>query len=171
MSEKPQAGGAMPEITLKTLSGGEVSTGGPGGWRLLVVYRGKHCPLCKTYLGRLEEVKGLYAELDTEILLASGDPEEKAAFCKKDWGLSLPLAYGMTVEQMRALGLYVSEPRSPKETDRPFPEPGIFLVNPEGKLQVVDITNAPFSRPDLEALSRGLAFIQKNDYPIRGTLA
>ncbi len=171
MSEKPQAGGAMPAITLKTLAGDEITTGGSGAWRLLVVYRGKHCPLCKTYLARLEEVKGLYDELETEILLVSGDPKEKAAFCQQEWGINLPVAYGLSVEQMRTLGLYVSEPRSPQETDRPFAEPGVFLINPEGNIQVVDISNAPFARPDLEALSKGLAFVQKNGYPVRGTLA
>ncbi|MEQ8651002.1 MAG: peroxiredoxin-like family protein [Kiloniellales bacterium] len=171
MSEKPEAGGAMPAVTLKTLAGEEVTTGGAGGWRLVVVYRGKHCPLCKTYLARLEEVKGLYDALDTEILVVSGDPKEKAEFCRKEWDIKLPLAYDLSVEQMRTLGLYVSEPRSPEETDRPFAEPGVFLVNPEGKIQVIDISNAPFARPDLESLSKGLAFIQKNDYPIRGTLA
>lgn len=171
MSQKPKPGAAMPAITLKTLTGEEVTTGGSGGWRLLVVYRGKHCPLCKSYLGRLEEVRGLYDALDTEILLVSGDPKEKAEFCQQEWGIALPLAYDLSVEQMRALGLYVSEPRSPQETDRPFAEPGVFLINPEGKIQVVDISNAPFARPDLEALSKGLAFIQKNDYPVRGTLA
>ncbi len=171
MSAKPEAGAAMPAITLNTLSGEEVTTGGAGGWRMLVVYRGKHCPLCKNYLGRLEEVKGRYAELDTEILLASGDPKEKAEFCRGDWGLSLPIAYDLSVEQMRALGLYVSEPRSPQETDRPFAEPGVFVINPEGKIQIVDISNAPFARPDLEAISKGLAFIKDKGYPIRGTLA
>ena len=33
---------------------------------------------------------------------------------------------------MQALGLYVSTPRSPQETDRPFAEPGLFLINPDG---------------------------------------
>ncbi len=44
------------------------------------------------------------------------------------------------------------------------------MTNPEGRLQVVDISNAPFARPDLETLANGLAFVQQKDYPIRGTL-
>ncbi|GAB5468973.1 MAG: peroxiredoxin-like family protein [Rhodospirillales bacterium] len=170
MSAKPAAGGTMPNITLKTLDGDEVGTGGNGKWRLLVVYRGKHCPLCKSYLGRLEEVKERFTEQGTEILLASGDPKEKATASRDEWGLTLPLAYDLSVEQMQTLGLYVSEPRSPQETDRPFPEPGLFLVNPDGQLQIVDISNAPFARPDLESIAKGLAFIRDKGYPIRGTL-
>lgn len=63
----------------------------------------------------------------------------------------------------------MSSPRSPAETDRHFPEPGVFVINPEGRLQIIDISNAPFARPDLAALLTGLKFIQAKDYPIRGT--
>jgi len=41
---------------------------------------------------------------------------------------------------MKSLGLYVSEPRSEQETDRPFAEPGVFVVNADGLLQVLDIS-------------------------------
>lgn len=72
---------------------------------------------------------------------------------------------------MRELGLYVSDPRSAAETDRPFPEPGLFVINNEGKLQVADISNAPFARPALSSVLMGLSFIKNpdNNYPIRGT--
>ena len=66
-------------------------------------------------------------------------------------------------------GLYISEPRSAQETDRPFAEPGLFVVNPEGKLHIVDISNAPFARPDLAQIAGAIGFIQEKDYPIRGT--
>jgi hypothetical protein len=71
---------------------------------------------------------------------------------------------------MHALGLYVSAPRSPQETDRPFAEPGLFVINPAGTVQVVDISNAPWARPDLAAIARGVKRIQELGYPIRGTL-
>ena len=70
---------------------------------------------------------------------------------------------------MRALGLYISDPRSAQETDRPFPEPGVFVINAEGNIQILDISNAPFARPDLESLANGIKFIRANDYPVRGT--
>ncbi|NMV24975.1 thioredoxin peroxidase, partial [Vibrio parahaemolyticus] len=49
---------------------------------------------------------------------------------------------------------------------------GLFVVNEHGDLHVVDISNNPFVRPELGALSRGLAWIRdpNNNYPIRGTL-
>ena len=75
----------------------------------------------------------------------------------------------MSLEEMRRLGLYVSAPRSPQETDREFAEPAVFVINPEGRLQIIDISNAPFARPDLKALLKGLKFIQEKNYPVRST--
>ena len=168
---KPQAGAALDPIPLPTVDGGEATLGGPGRWQMVVVYRGKHCPLCRSYLGGLEKIKDDFAKLETEILLVSGDPLEKASATKSEWELTLPVAYGLSVEQMQTLGLYVSDPRSPEETDRPFPEPGLFVVNPEGKLQIVDISNAPFARPDLAGVARGIGFVREKGYPVRGTHA
>ena len=96
---------------------------------------------------------------------------EKAKADVEEQGWRFPVAYDLTIPQMRSLGLYVSEPRSAQETDRPFAEPGLFLINPEGKVQVLDISNAPFSRPDLAGILNGVKVIQERSYPIRGTMA
>lgn len=45
----------------------------------------------------------------------------------------------------------------------------MFVLNPAGELQIIDVSNAPFSRPDLKMLLSGLKFVIANDYPIRGT--
>lgn len=103
------------------------------------------------------------------MIALSSDPRERAEEEAKEEGWRLPVACELSLDQMRTLGLYISEPRSPQETDRPFCEPGLFVTNPEGRLQIVDVSNAPFSRPDLNALLNGLKFIQEKGYPIRGT--
>lgn len=170
MSGKLTAGAVMPAFTLPRAGGGEVGLGGARpGWQLVVVYRGRHCPICKTYLTGLGALRGAFAEIGTEIVAISGDPRDKAEADVAEFGFGFDIGYGMNPDQMRALGLYISDPRSPEETDRPFPEPGVFVVNPAGKVHIVDISNAPFSRPDLANLRDGIAFIQRKGYPIRGT--
>jgi len=170
MSEKMTAGAPLPQITLDAVGGGTASIGGArSGWQLVVVYRGKHCPICKRYLTGLKDLVPGFGEAKAEVIAVSGDPREKAEAFAAEVQPNFPLAYGLSVEDMRRLGLYVSDPRSPQETDRPFAEPGLFLVNPEGRAQVVDISNAPFSRPDLAAILNGLKIIQERSYPIRGT--
>ncbi len=169
MSQKPDAGAEMPRFALPAVAGGEVEVGGEGRWQLVVVYRGKHCPKCKAYLGQLEALEEDFARIDTEIVTLSCDPQEKAETTATEWQLSLPIGYGLSVAQARDLGLYISEPRSAQETDRPFAEPGLFVVNPEGRIHIVDISNAPFARPDLSQIAGAIGFIQDKGYPIRGT--
>ena len=97
------------------------------------------------------------------------DPQEKAQAFADETELSLAVGYDLSLAQMDTLGVYVSDPRSPKETDRPFAEPAVFVINGEGNVQILDISNAPFARPDLESLLDGVKFVRDNDYPVRGT--
>jgi peroxiredoxin len=138
---------------------------------MFVVYRGKHCPLCKKYLKTLDGLRDGLSAAGVTVLAASADPREKAEADVASEGWRFPVGYGLSMDQMRTLGLYVSEPRSPQETDRPFSEPGLFVINPEGRVQIVDISNAPFARPDLAGILNGIKLIQERNYPIRGTLA
>jgi peroxiredoxin len=173
MTDKPKSGKRIPDITLPRLGGGELRLGLPvdeHDWQMVVVYRGKHCPICKTYLAELNRMAPEFAKTGVGIIAASSDPEDRARSFTDEIGVSFPIGYDLTVDQMQALGLYVSEPRTEKETDRPFAEPGVFVINAEGLLQVVDISNAPFARPDLAGLAKGLKFIRDNNYPIRGRL-
>jgi len=168
MSSKLEAGAPMPEIALPKVGGGTVQIGGPGRWQLVIVYRGKHCPLCNKYLTRLQELKPDYDASDTEVVAVSTDPQEKAEAQVEALGLSVPVGYNLSIAQAHDLGLYISNPRTPQETDAPYAEPGTFLINPDGHLQIIDISSAPFSRPDLAALLRGIKFIREKNYPIRG---
>jgi len=174
MSEKLSAGQPMPRLTLLKAGGGEVRIGEgaaeTGGWQMVVAYRGRHCPICKRYFARLNDLLDGYAEANVDVVAVSCDPQEKAEADVKEGGWRFPVGYGLSLDDARRLGLYVSKPRSPEETDRPFTEPGLFVVNPEGKTHIIDISNAPFARPDLEGVLNGLKFIQAKNYPIRGTV-
>lgn len=170
MRNLPMAGGTLAEISVPTVEGGSISFGQGEGWRLIVVYRGLHCPLCTTYLAELERLKPRYADLGASIVAVSADPKEKATISVRDGGLTFPVGYDLGIEEMQALGLYVSQPRSPKETDRPFAEPALFLVRPDQRLQIACVSNAPWARADLAQIADGLDWIRKNDYPVRGTL-
>ena len=170
MSAKLKAGAAMPRMTLAKAGGGTAEIGGKrDGWQVVVVYRGLHCPLCKRYLTTLDSLAEGFAAINAEVLAVSADPREKAEAEKQELGLAIDVAYDLSREQMRTLGLYISEPRSPQETDRPFAEPGVFVVNPEGAAQIIDVSNAPFARPDLNGILNGLKVVQEKNYPPRGT--
>jgi peroxiredoxin len=169
MAAKPVPGSKFPAISVARLGGGEFVPAAMSGWRLVIVYRGRHCPLCKPYLSTLDQLIDEFSAVGVAVAAMSSDPEEKAAADQAEFGWRFPLGYGLTIDQARELGLYISEPRSAQETDRPFAEPGLFLINPNGQFQIIDISNAPFSRPDLAAIAKGVKRIQERNYPIRGT--
>lgn len=171
MTMKRAAGTALPAVTIACLGGGHVAPATGEDWRLLVVYRGRHRPLCKANLKTLDAMLEDFVAIGVAVSVASGDRQEKAAADVAEHGWRFPVGFGMTVEQMRSLGLYVSAPRSAQETDRPFPEPCLFLINPTGEVQIADVSNAPFARPDLDGILRGVKLIQDRAYPIRGTHA
>ena len=59
--------------------GGRLEIGAPTGkWNLIVVYRGKHCPVSKNYLASLQQIIFELDELGVEVVAISGDGRERA---------------------------------------------------------------------------------------------
>ena len=170
-ARKPIAGALMPALTVEKVGGGQLAIGSGSAWRAVFVYRGKHCPLCRKYLGELSALLDDFRAVNVEVVAISADTRAKAEAQVSEEGWRFPVGYGLTMDQMRTLGVYVSEPRSQQESDRSFAEPALFVVNPESAMQVIDISNAPVSRPALPILLLGLGFIIRNGLPVRGMLA
>jgi hypothetical protein len=139
-SPKPRVGEPVEKTSFASLDG-EITIGEvKDRWSILFVYRGRHCPRCK-----------------------------KAQADRDEFGWDFDLGYAMTEAQMHSLGLYVSEPLSEAETTTNFAEPGAFAMRPDGSLMLVDISNGPAARPDLEELLDGMKFNIDKDRPVRGT--
>ncbi len=169
MKNRPQPGRALPNIRLPLASGGEFVLGEKrAGWLLAIVYRGRHCPRCKPYLSKLQKLLPDLAALGVEVLAVSADPLERASADVEEFGWTFPVGYDLSLDGMRALGVYISNPNGPQETDRPFAEPAVFVVRPDGLLQIVGLSNAASCRPDLELLIDGIKGIQSRGLPIRG---
>ncbi|MGJ8557083.1 MAG: redoxin domain-containing protein [Sulfitobacter geojensis] len=168
-SAKPRVGAIVEAASFPHVDGGTRQIGqNRDRWSVLFVYRGKHCPRCKRYLNKLNAALDQWtAKMD--VIVVSADTQEKALADRAEFGWNFDLCYGMTEEQMRALGLYVSDPLSETETTTRFAEPGTFAMRPDGTLMLVDISNGPAARPDLEELLDGMIFNIDNDRPIRGT--
>jgi peroxiredoxin len=164
-------GSKFPGVPIPSVSGGTIDIAAMDGWRLLIVYRGKHCPLCKKYFKTLTDLEPEFTAAGVAVAAISADPIEKAQADIAEFGWRFPVGYGLTEDQMRTLGLYISRPRTPPETDRPFAEPGLFVINPGGQLHTIDISNAPFARPDLAMILMGIKMAQEKNFPIRGTMS
>ncbi|MEM8751064.1 MAG: redoxin domain-containing protein [Pseudomonadota bacterium] len=167
---RPDVGAQIGVFSFPSVQGGEtVTIGAPKDrWTMLIVYRGKHCPRCKRYLNKLNDALESWTDV-MDVLVVSADTKEKALADREEFGWNFDLCYGLTEAQMRSLGLYVSEPLSDAETTGLFAEPGTFAIRPDGSLMLVDISNGPAARPDLEELLDGMKFNIDNDRPVRGT--
>jgi peroxiredoxin len=173
-TSKLHAGSPFPKTEVTLLNGDQINIATPengADWKLIVVYRGKHCPLCTKYLNALESHIDDLKAIGLDTIAVSADNKAQLEEHKEKLDVSFPLAYGLTQQQMQELGLYISIPRSEKETNHNFAEPGLFVINQDGNIQVVDISNNPFVRPDINELVSGLQWIRNpdNNYPIRGT--
>ena len=81
-SQKFTAGVTFPNFSLAQVGGGVLAVGQPAGgndWQLVVVYRGKHCPICTKYLAKLAALNERFAEIGVDVVAISGDPQDKAA--------------------------------------------------------------------------------------------
>ena len=110
--------------------------------------------------------------MNIDVVAVSGDSKAQLDEHLDELSINFPIACGLSQSDMEKLGLYISEPRSEKETDHNFAEPALFVLNSDNEIHIAEIANAPFVRPDLEQLVSGLEFIRNpdNNYPIRGTL-
>ena len=166
---KPQVGKQIDPLTLSTTDGRTLTVGQPKDrWTMLFVYRGRHCPRCKRFLNKLNAALSEWTSV-LDVIVVSADTRERAVADKDEFLWNFDLCYGLTESQMRALGLYVSDPLSDAETTHRFAEPGAFGLRPDGTLMLVDISNGPAARPDLAELLDGMTFNIQNDRPVRGT--
>ena len=142
----------------------------PENFLMLVFYRGKHCPICKSYLEELGGKLEKFTELGVTPFAISMDSRERALVSHEEWAThDLPLAFGLSEEQAREWGLFLSEKRPDSDEPELFSEPGLFLVKPDGTLYFEEVQSGPFARPPLDEMLSAIQFVLENDYPVRGT--
>ncbi len=156
------------EVSLINKTRWELSAQNPEGFTMIIFYRGLHCPICKNYLESFAQMKQDFAEKGVHLIAISGDTEERARKTSMDWDIEgLPLGYGLSMDEARKWGLYISTAINDKEPDTFF-EPGLFLVRPDQTLYAASVQTMPFARPEPEALLKSISFILDKGYPARG---
>ncbi|WP_425400306.1 peroxiredoxin-like family protein [Aeoliella sp.] len=165
---KPQT--KVPPLEVKTVDGPlwDLGEQKPENFTFVFFYRGYHCPICRKYLTDIDRNLDELADLGIQAIAISSDSEERARKSKEEWRIEkLPIGYGLSIEDARAWGLYVSKAIKPEEPET-FSEPGLFVVRPDGELYAASIQTMPFTRPSIEELIFGFSYIVSNKYPGRG---
>ncbi len=160
-----------PALTVDIVGGGrfDLAAQAPKNFTKIVFYRGYHCPVCRTYLQKLNGLVGDYESVGFSVIALSMDGAERATKSVEEWKLSkLKIGFGLSEQAARQWGLYISQAIKEAEADI-FCEPGLFWVRADGRVYLVDISNMPWSRPDLEFLLSKVPFAVEKKYPVRGT--
>ncbi|WP_066218227.1 peroxiredoxin-like family protein [Formosa haliotis] len=158
-----------PDLSIKLLDGNTwtLSEEKPEHFNMVVVYRGKHCPVCKKYLETIQEHLKDFKDIGVNIVAISSDTKEVAEATFKDWDISdVPVGYEFPIEEARNWGLYIS--KGIKDEPEQFIEPGVFLIRPDITLYASSIQTMPFARPEIVALLKSIKFVLDKDYPARG---
>ena len=158
----------MPAIEAHLVGGGEwrLAEEHPAKLALLVFYCGRHCPICRRWLGRLERLVPRFTEHGVSVIALSCDAREDAERAKREWKLQeLRVGYGVEPEDARKAGLYLTEVKG-----RLLTEPGIIAVKPEdGTLYAAWAQSQPHARPDFaDVLSAVEGLLARGLPPPRG---
>ena len=170
MTTKLMPNAKAPALSLPLVGGGTwtLADQKPDMFTMLIFYRGLHCPVCRNYLNKLKDLMAGYTEAGFSVVVASMNDQATAEQTVAEWDIAdVPVAYGLTKEDARAWGLYISKGINEVEAQT-FCEPGTFWVRPNGELYLIDIANMPWPRPDLEFLLSKVPLIAERNYPARG---
>ncbi|WP_299780896.1 redoxin domain-containing protein [uncultured Formosa sp.] len=158
-----------PDISINLVNGSTwtLSEQNPENFTLMVVYRGKHCPVCKTYLETIQKHIQDFTDKGVNVVAISADTEAIAKATYNDWDIAdVPLGYNLPIEEARTWGLYIS--KGIKDEPETFVEPAIFLIRPDRTLYASSVQTMPFARPEIIAILKSIDFVINKDYPARG---
>lgn len=166
-------GAFAPALTVRLLDGEPwtLARQRPPRFTLVVFYRGLHCDVCRDYLQELDErVEELLAR-GTEPIAISADDRGRAERARRQWDLPrLRLGYGLPLPVARRWGLFISEAIRPEEPDL-FSEPGLFLVDREGRIYAAAVISMPLGRPPLDEVVHAIDLELDAGVPARGDAA
>jgi peroxiredoxin len=140
----------------------------PRTFTMVVFFRGLHCPVCRAQLRELERRLAEFERRGIDVIAVSGETDARTAQLAHEWRIEdLPLAYGLTEDQMRAWGLFISHGIDSGEPEL-FNEPGLFLISPDHTVYYESILSMPVGRPRVDDLLGGIDYWVSQGYPARG---
>ena len=140
----------------------------PEHFTMVIFYRGKHCPVCKSYLEELQSKLDQFTNRGVNVIGISANTEKIAKDTYQSWDIpDIPIGFEFSINNAKELGLFISKGISDKEPETFF-EPGLFLIKPNGELYCASIQTMPFARPNFDEILKAIDFVLDKDYPARG---
>lgn len=86
-----------------------------------------------------------FEESNIEVIAVSADDMALTHRLSRRLGLIFPIACGLTENDMRRMGLYVSDPEHYINQTHKFAEPAHFLLNPDNTIRYISLSSNPMS--------------------------
>ena len=142
----------------------------PENFTLVVFYRGLHCPICKTYLQKLQDLLPEFEARGVNVIAVSMDSHKRTRLSRQKWELpDLTLGYELPEETAKEWALYLSAGVKDGEPNV-FSEPGLFLIDNNNQIYYSAINSNPWGRPYLPSFVKAVDYIVKAQYPARGEM-
>jgi peroxiredoxin len=159
-----------PALDVPLVGGGRFTLGAtrPERFTLILFYRGLHCQRCKGYLGEIDRLLPEFARRGVDVVAVSADPKDRAEKSVAEWGLkALKVGYALDIARARDWGLFIS--RAIRDDETPiFTEPGTFLVDADGRLNVAVINSITRMRPYAQDILDTIDRLIETNAPARG---
>ncbi|NNF11950.1 MAG: AhpC/TSA family protein [Gemmatimonadetes bacterium] len=165
----------VPNLNVRVAGGDDWTLGEepPENFTMIVFYRGFHCPICSRHLADLASKVDDFAERGVDVIAVSTDTRARAEQTLEEWQVDgLRIGYGLSLDEARDWGLFLSTSRGATSTGivepELFAEPATYLVRPDGTLYFGSVQTMPFARPSFREILGAIDFVLANDYPARG---
>ncbi|MDJ0979719.1 MAG: redoxin domain-containing protein [Erythrobacter sp.] len=160
-----------PELDVALAGGGRWSLADEGEGSLVMIdfYRGLHCPRCKLHIIDVKNKLARFSDRGVSVIAVSMDSRERGEAAREQWVLEgMNVGYGLTEDQARTWGLYLTDAINEREPRR-FSEPAIIMVRPGSReiYSAIYGTN-PFNRVHASDILEGLDAMNARNYPPRG---
>jgi peroxiredoxin len=169
-AQRPRPREPAPELDVSLVGGGafRLADRRPRTFTMVVFFRGLHCPVCQAQLRELDRRLDELTARGIDVVAVSAETRERAERLVVGWNLRhLRVAYALEEETMRSWGLFVSRGMGDSEPAL-FNEPGLFLIDADGRVYYTSILSMPVGRPRLDDLLAGVDWWLEHDYPARG---
>ena len=132
----------FPEMDLKLVSGQtlRLPEGTGEGYGIILFYSGSWWPFCIQQLAEFQKWATKFESEQVSIIAGSVDPIEKAEEAIEKSGVTYPVAYGLTAEEIsRVTGAYY-------DRDKKFLHATGFLLRPDNTIEVACYSTGPIGR-------------------------
>jgi peroxiredoxin len=131
MAEKLIQGDRIPSITLTLLDGPTLVLPDQirGRYLALLFYRGHWCTQCRMHLASYQARLGELAKLGIGVVAVSVDGRDETSALVESLGLTFPVAYGISVDQVAAFDPWWGDDEHGR-----YIQPMEFLVEQDGTI-------------------------------------